>query len=79
MRLFFDFAAKDQSLRDYQGGDFRTHQSAIEYADAVAYHMKNSLLGDWIGWCIEVRNAEGIKLFSLPVELAGRFETAQLD
>jgi two-component system, chemotaxis family, chemotaxis protein CheY len=32
--------------------------------------LKNSLNGDWIGWAIEVRNADGTKCYSLPITLS---------
>lgn len=34
---------------------------------AAAQVLTHSLSGDWVGWSIEVRNAEGKKFFSLPV------------
>jgi hypothetical protein len=66
-RFFFDFTANEQSLYDYRGDEFVSHQSAIEFAHATAQLLKHSLSGDWIGWSIVVRNAEGEKFFSLAV------------
>lgn len=70
MRFFFDFSQKNCSLNDYQGVEFLTFQSAREYADAIACHMQNSLRGEWIGWRVDVRNADGVTFFSMPVETA---------
>ena len=67
MRFFFDFTGKNQSLNDYQGVEFRTFHSASEYADAVTDHMRNSLGGEWTGWRVDVRNADGMKFSSMPV------------
>ena len=69
-RFFFDYTTKDRSLYDYQGDDFLSTGDAYEFAQATAQSLKNSLAGDWIGWSVEVRNAAGKKLFSLPVDLA---------
>jgi hypothetical protein len=66
-RFFFDYTTKDQSLYDYRGDEFVNTQSAIEFAQATAQILTHSLSGDWVGWSIEVRNAEGKKYFSLPV------------
>ena len=71
MRFFFDYTTKDRSLYDFQGDDFHSPQSAIEFAEAIAQDLKCSLSNDWLGWWIEVRNAEGMKFISLPVESAG--------
>ncbi|HEY1747673.1 MAG TPA: hypothetical protein VGG11_13040 [Xanthobacteraceae bacterium] len=67
MRFFFDFTGKSDSLNDYQGVEFRTFHSASEHADAITSLMRNSLAGEWIGWCVDVRNADGMKFFSKPV------------
>lgn len=68
MRIFFDYRTMDQSLFDYQGEEFRSPEGAIEFAEAIAQDLKNSLSSDWIGWWIEVRNAEGVKLYSVEVD-----------
>jgi hypothetical protein len=70
MRFFFDYTAKDRSLYDYQGDVFLSSKDAYEFAQATAQSLKNSLASEWMGWSVEVRNAEGRKLFSLPVDLA---------
>lgn len=66
-RFFFDYRTKDRSLYDYCGDEFVSSQSAMEFAQATAQVLTHSLSGDWVGWSIEVRNAEGKKFFSLPV------------
>ena len=67
MRYFFDYRAQGQSLLDYRGEVFSNFQSAIEFAEATAEFLTQSLANDWTGWSIEVRNASGDKLISLPV------------
>jgi Domain of unknown function (DUF6894) len=70
MRFFFDYSTNGRSLYDYRGDEFQSPQSAIEFAEATAQYLKHSLSIDWIGWWIEVRNADGMKFFSLPVDSA---------
>ena len=70
MRFFIDYTNKDELLLDYQGDEFRSPQFAIEFAHATVQHLKNSLTGDWLGWSVEVRNVEGAKFCSIPVDAA---------
>ena len=70
MRFFFDYTKNDGSLLDYCVDVFRTPQSAIEFAHATVQHLRNSLTGDWLGWSVEVRDAEGVKFCSIPVDSA---------
>jgi hypothetical protein len=67
-RFFFDYTMKDKSLRDYRGEEFQNAEAAIDFAEATVQVLNHSLAGDWIGWSLEVRNAEGMKLLSVPVE-----------
>ncbi len=73
MRFFFDYRTKGQSLYDYHGDEFRNHHTAAEFAEAIAEDLKHTLANDWIGWCVEVRNAEGVKFLSVSVDAAGHF------
>ena len=70
IRFFFDYTSNDRSLYDYRGEDFLSPEAAIEFAQTTAQVLTNSLSGDWVGWSIEVRNADGKKFFSLPVRSA---------
>lgn len=70
MRFFFDCTTTDQTLYDYQGNEFRSCEGAFEFAGAMVQHLRDSLAGEWNSWFIEVRNAEGKKLLSLPVRTA---------
>ena len=67
MRFFFDYRTRDQSLYDYRGEYFNGPSSAIEYAVAIAEDLKNRLSENWSDWCVEIRNADGIRVFSVPV------------
>ena len=70
-RFFFDYTAKDRSLLDYLGDEFRSPQAAVDYAETIAENLKHSLTEDWTGWSIDVRNAQGTRLFSVGVDTAG--------
>ena len=72
MRFFFDYASKDQALYDYQGDEFPNPQGAIDFAQEIAQDLNHSLARDWLGWWVEVRNAEGVKFFSMPVDSVER-------
>jgi CheY-like chemotaxis protein len=67
MRFFFDYTSPDRSLLDYRGDEFLSPDDALDFAEATAQTMKSDLNGDWIGWSVEVRDADGIKYFTLPV------------
>jgi len=69
MRFFFDYTNKDQSLLDYQGGEFLSVSDAVDFAQATVESLKNSLNGDWTGWFVEIWSPEGTKCASLPVTL----------
>jgi two-component system, chemotaxis family, chemotaxis protein CheY len=75
MRFYFDYTKKDDSLYDYQGEDFLSTEAAYDFATATADTLKHSLEGDWLGWSIEVRNAEGKRYFSIPVGSVGKNST----
>jgi hypothetical protein len=70
MRYFFDYRATEKILYDYQGAEFHSSQSAIEFAEATAQHLRDSLAGEWSSWSIEVRSPEGKKFLSLPIGAA---------
>ena len=66
-RFFFDYTANERSLLDYRGEEFRTGRAAIEFADAIAYNLTNSLSENWTGWSVEVRDAEGQIIHTLRI------------
>jgi two-component system, chemotaxis family, chemotaxis protein CheY len=67
MRFFFDYTCPDRSLLDFRGDEFLNPDDAFDFAEATAQTMKSDLNGNWIDWSVEVRNADGIKYFSLPI------------
>jgi hypothetical protein len=68
MRFFIDYKTTDKSLYDYQGEEFMSSNDAFDFAEQTAQSLKNKLDGDWIGWLVEVRDAEGRKYFSFRVD-----------
>ena len=66
-RFFFDYRTSNQALYDYGGQEFKSVQSAEEFAHMIVQDLSYSLTSDWHGWSVEVRNAEGNRLLSLPV------------
>jgi hypothetical protein len=69
-RFFFDYRTSDQALYDYGGQEFRSVESAEEFAQMIVQDLSHSLTDDWDGWSVEVLNAEGRRLLSLPVATA---------
>ena len=67
MHLYIDYRTDGESLYDYRGEDFLSAEDAYDFAEATAQTLNNKLDGDWKGWSIEVRNAEGKMYFSIPV------------
>ncbi|MGB7254211.1 MAG: response regulator [Xanthobacteraceae bacterium] len=78
MRFFFDYTTTDQSLRDYQGDEFLSSKGAFDFAAATAQTLRSSLNGEWAGWSVEVRDANGTKYFSLPI-MPGQPATTELN
>lgn len=76
MRFFFDYANKEKVLFDYRGDEFSSPHCAIEFAQATAEHLQCSLFREWLGWFVEVRNAEGRKFCSVPVDGEGMISGA---
>ncbi|MGC1359237.1 MAG: hypothetical protein WA851_26265 [Xanthobacteraceae bacterium] len=66
-RFFFDYATQGQSLYDYRGDEFRNLDAAVRHAAIIAENLQFTLNNRWTGWWIEVRNAQGAKLSTMPV------------
>jgi hypothetical protein len=69
-RFFFDYTAKDQTMYDFRGDEFSSPESAIGFAQEAASLLQHDSTGAWRGWSIEVRDAKGKRIISLPVERA---------
>jgi hypothetical protein len=66
-RFFFDFKGRERLLLDYRGSEFKSSHSAIDFAEMTAMRLTNSLTENWLGWSIEVRNAEGQMFSQIPI------------
>lgn len=67
MRYFFDLTRPEHSLLDYKGDEFNSLNAARDFATTTAQLLENNLSGEWSGWTVEVRCAEGRKYFSVPI------------
>jgi hypothetical protein len=70
MRFFFDYSSKERRIFDYVGFEFKSSHAAVEFAQEKLQLLANSLTQDWVGWSIEVCNADGAKFCSLPIDVA---------
>jgi hypothetical protein len=68
MRFFFDCASEETVIFDYAGYEFQSSRSAIEFAQQKLMLLKYCFTRDWTGWSIEVSDAYGAKLCSLPID-----------
>lgn len=68
MRFFIDYTAEGQSIYDYHGEEFLSSDDVLDFAQATAQSLQNHLGNRWKGWSVEVRSAEGKKIFSLPID-----------
>jgi hypothetical protein len=66
--FFFDLRADDQSLLyDYRGNHFSNVQSVMEFTRETVRMLQHSLSHDWTGWSVDVRDADGKSILSIPV------------
>ena len=67
MRLFFDVFCNDSRDYDFHGRDFTRAEDAAQIAELIAVDLGCSETADRIGSHVQVSNAAGQKLFSIPV------------
>lgn len=70
MQLFFDVLRQDTRSYDYHGRYFQRPEEATQMAELIAADLGCSETGDWVGSQVQVRNAAGETLFSVPVLMA---------
>lgn len=68
MRFFFDISSKETVIYDYSGLDFVGSDGAIDFAQEKRRLLKNSRSQGWVGWSIQVCNAEGGRVLSLIID-----------
>jgi hypothetical protein len=70
MRLFFDVFREDSRCYDYHGHIFHKREEATQMAELIAVDLGCSETDNWVGSHVQVRNAAGYTLFSVPVMVA---------
>jgi len=66
-RYFFDFRGIASNSYDYHGRYFRSAQDARDAAELIALDLSCSDMDRWVGSKINVCDAIGTTLFSIPV------------
>jgi hypothetical protein len=66
-KYFFDLVGQDRSQYDYRGRVFAAPESAFRLAELMALDLNIRSEGEWSGWTIAVRNAQGQQIFSVPI------------
>ena len=69
-RFFFDVVSTQSRSYDYHGRSFSRTEDAASVAELIAMDLGCSETDDWIGSQVQVKNAAGDTLFSVPVVLA---------
>jgi hypothetical protein len=67
-RYFFDIKTAEESLLDYRGLEFNSQNSALDYAEVIAYDLRHSLTHNWSGWSVDVHDVSGGRFFSLAID-----------
>ena len=70
MRLFFDVLQQDFRCYDYHGCDFGRPEDATLTAELIAVGLGCSETDDWAGSHVQVSDAAGETLFSVPILVA---------
>jgi hypothetical protein len=66
-RYFFDRVGRNRAEYDYKGHALSTPEKARQLAELIALDLGIDPEGPWTGWTVNVCNAQGQKLFSIPV------------
>jgi hypothetical protein len=72
MRYFFDLGGQERCLYDFNGREFETLEAASELAELMALDLEMD--GNWAGWAVAIRDANGGTRFSIPVRSADLVE-----
>jgi hypothetical protein len=70
MRLFFDIINKESPSYDFHGCDFGRTEDAAQTAQLIAAGLGCSETADLDGAQVQVSNAAGERLFSVPILVA---------
>jgi hypothetical protein len=66
-KYFFDLVGEDGSQYDYRGRVLAAPDKAYRLAELIALDLDIRGEGEWSGWSIKVRDAQGQQIFSVPV------------
>lgn len=69
-RYFFDRVTSQRSQYDYQGRVLENPEKARQLAELIAMDLGMEPEDEWHGWSVDVRNLEGLQLFSILVPTA---------
>jgi hypothetical protein len=71
MRFCFALTSPRHSESRLRVGEFPSAQRALQLAELIAFELGAEADGNWRDWTVEVRDAEGRGLFTVPVAGAG--------
>ena len=66
-KYFFDRVGQDCSEYDFSGREFSEPQKAFQLAQLLALDLEVAAADEFGGGSINVRNADGHKLFTVPI------------
>jgi hypothetical protein len=66
-KYFFDRVGEGRAEYDYKGRLFTTPEKARQLAELIALDLGIEHDSRWSGWTVEILNAEGEKIYSIPV------------
>jgi hypothetical protein len=66
-KYFFDLKGQHCCAYDYQGRMLAGPEQALRYAELLALDLEMNPDGQWSGWAVNVRDACGGQLCSVPV------------
>ena len=67
MQFFFDVFKQQSPSYDFHGRYFSKSEHAVQMAEFIAADLGCSEDNDWVGSCVQVRNATGEMLFAVPI------------
>jgi hypothetical protein len=67
-RYFFDVVGHQRSELDYVGRMLLTTEEAYDAAEMMAFDLTVKRADEMVGYAVAVSNADGRKLFSIPVK-----------
>jgi hypothetical protein len=65
MKYFFDLVGPQRSEYDYEGRNFSDPSEMFRMAELIAVNLEFE--GQWSGWSLDVRDAQGRQVFTIPI------------